>query len=81
MGHCFVSYDLPASSQGFTFTGTSGDRQAIMGDTLLLQGSAMLQVSSPHRAKLRLLQDGRLLTEAQSHSLNLVHLRTGSLPG
>ncbi len=68
-GHCFVSYDLIASSKGFTFTATSGPEQAIMGETLLLRGMATLYVSSPHPAKLRLLHNGRVIVEKQGREL------------
>lgn len=68
-GHCFVGYDLIASPRGFTFTGTSGAAQAIMGDTLVLQGSATLRVTSPHRARIRLLKDGQLIAEIKGTRL------------
>lgn len=62
-GHCFVGYNLPASPRGFTFTAESGGRQVMMGDTLELQDSAGLHITSPRRAKLRLLKDGRPVAE------------------
>jgi len=69
MGHCYVSYDLIGSPRGFTFTGASGTQEAIMGDTLTLQSEATLRVVSPHRAKLRLIKDGQLLTKTQGKEL------------
>ena len=68
-GHCFVSYDLVAPSRGFTFTGTSGQAEAMMGDTLLLQELATLQVASPHSARLRLLHNGRTVAETTGREL------------
>ncbi len=68
-GHCYVSYDLIGSPAGFTFIGTSGPNQVIMGDTLALQKEAVLQVSSPHKAKLRLIKDGQLLLETTDSQL------------
>jgi len=68
-GHCFVSYDLIASSRGFSFTATSGDQTVIMGDTLSLQEPATLQVSSPGRAKLRLLKDGQPVVQTEGQQL------------
>lgn len=62
-GHCFISNDLVASSRGFTFTAVSGGQQAMMGDDLQLNGEATLHVSSPRRAKLRLLKNGRLIQQ------------------
>jgi hypothetical protein len=68
-GHCFVSYDLVGSSRGFVFTATSGDGQVMMGDTLNLQSSANLLVSSPQPAKLRLIKDGRLVAQTEGRHL------------
>jgi hypothetical protein len=69
LGHCFVGYDLPASTRGFTFTGISGDNQVIMGDTLKLQKTATLSVSSPHRARLRLLKNGQVIAQTKGKVL------------
>jgi hypothetical protein len=68
-GHCFVGYDLIGSTCGFNFTAASADRQAMMGDTLVLQDQATLRVTSPLPAKLRLLKDGRPLVETQTAEL------------
>ncbi len=69
LGHCFASNDLVASSRGFSFTAASGNRQVIMGDSLLLQKSANLCISSPQPARLRLLKDGQLITETKGRRL------------
>lgn len=69
LGHCFVSYDLVASSRGFSFTGVSGSTQAMMGDTLPLKKTVTLQVASPHVAKLRLLRNGRVVAETSGREL------------
>jgi hypothetical protein len=68
-GRCFIGYDMIGSSRGFTFVGTSGDQQATMGDTLALNGAATLRVTSPERAELRLLQDGRVVAQATDTTL------------
>lgn len=77
LGHCFVSYDLLASSRGFSFSANSGAAQAIMGDTLPLQEAAIFQVASPLPARLRLLHNGRVVAETRGRELTL---RTGE-PG
>jgi hypothetical protein len=69
LGHCFVGYDLPASTRGFSFTGSSGGQQVIMGDTLTLQNTATLTVSSPRRARLRLLKDGQVIAQTSGKNL------------
>jgi len=68
-GHCFVGYDLPGSPRGFTFTAVSGSSRAIMGDTLTLQDTATLVITSPRRAWLRLLKDGRVVAQARGKRL------------
>ena len=68
-GHCYVSYDLIAAPHGFSFEATSGSQRAVMGDTLALQSTATLRVTSPHRARLRLIKDGKLLLEKKGKSL------------
>jgi hypothetical protein len=68
-GRCFVSYDLLASSRGFSFTGASSGAQAVMGDTLPLQDRATLAVASPHPARLRLLHNGRVVAETNGREL------------
>jgi hypothetical protein len=69
-GHCFVGYDLIAAPHGFSFSGRSGSQTAGMGDSLILEKEAVLQVRSPHPAKLRLLKDGRLVAQRQGCQLS-----------
>jgi hypothetical protein len=69
-GHCLVSYDLLGSARGFTFTAASGNHQAGMGDSLVLQDSATLEVNSPLPAKLRLIKDGRLMAQTTGRFLH-----------
>jgi hypothetical protein len=57
-GHCFVGYDLPASTKGFTFKAKGREQSAIMGDTLPAKGGVTLQAHLPRRAEIRLLKDG-----------------------
>jgi hypothetical protein len=69
LGHCFVSYDLVGSSRGFSFTAASHDQRAVMGETAILQSSTTLRISSPQRAKIRLIKDGRLIAKANAKEL------------
>lgn len=68
-GHCFVSNDLLASSRGFSFIGSSGGKQATMGDSLKLQEIVTLHIASPLPARLRLLRQGRLVAETTGREL------------
>lgn len=61
-GHCFVGYDLPASTRGFTFKAKGIGQSAIMGDTLPAKGGVTLQARLPQRAEIRLLKDGNQIS-------------------
>jgi PHP domain-containing protein len=58
-GHCFVGYDLPASTRGFIFKAKSLTQSAIMGDTLPAKGGVTLQAHVPRPAEIRMLKDGK----------------------
>jgi len=60
-GHCFVGYDLPASTCGFTFRAKGLERSAIMGDELPAKGGVTLQAHIPFPAEIRLIKDGKLI--------------------
>jgi len=64
-GHCFVGYDLPASTRGFRFTAQGKDHTAIMGDSIAARPAVTLQAWLPRRADIRLIHDGRLLRKAE----------------
>jgi len=58
-GHCFVAYELPGSTRGFTFKAKGLDQAAIMGDTLPAKGGVTLQAHIPTRAEIHLIKDGQ----------------------
>ncbi len=58
-GHCFVGYDLPGSTRGFTFKAKGLIQSAIMGDTLPVKGGVTLQAHLPARADIHLIKDGK----------------------
>ena len=60
-GHCFVAYDLPASTRGFTFTAQGRDVTAIMGDEITAAGGITFNIKLPQVADCRLLKDGKVL--------------------
>jgi len=60
-GHCFIGYDLPASTRGFTFKAKGLERSAIMGDEIPAKGGVTLQVYIPSSAETRLFKDGKLI--------------------
>ncbi|HXD10344.1 MAG TPA: CehA/McbA family metallohydrolase [Anaerolineales bacterium] len=58
-GHCFVAYDLPGPTRGFTFKARGLGQSAMMGDTLPAKGGVTLQAHIPTPAELRLIKDGQ----------------------
>ena len=60
-GHCFVGYDLPASTKGFTFTAQGRETTALMGDEIPAKGGVTLQLKLPAQAEMTLLKDGEVI--------------------
>lgn len=60
-GHCFVAYDLPASTRGFRFTAQGRDHNALMGDELPAAGGVTLKVKLPEIADCRLIRNGKII--------------------
>lgn len=60
-GHCFVAYDLPASTRGFRFSAQGATRRAIMGDEIELENGITLQAKLPQPADISLLKDGKVI--------------------
>ncbi len=58
-GHCFVAYDLPAQTRGFTFKARGLERSAIMGDEIPVKGGVTLHAHVPKQADIHLLKDGK----------------------
>lgn len=61
LGHAFIGYDLPASTRGFNFTAVGKNSSAGMGDDLVLENGATLQIRLPFPTECRLLKDGQLV--------------------
>ncbi|MEZ0394959.1 MAG: CehA/McbA family metallohydrolase [Anaerolineales bacterium] len=76
-GHCFIGYDLPASTRGFRFSAHGPEQNAIQGDEIALKNSVTLQVKIPGRAHLRLLQNGRVIKQAYAEALTHVAAEPG----
>jgi hypothetical protein len=60
-GHCFVGYDLPASTRGFTFKGKGVEQSVIMGDEIPSKRGVTLQAHLPRPAEIRLIKDGKTI--------------------
>ena len=57
-GHCFVAYDLPASTKGFRFRAKGLEHSAIMGDEIPAKGGVTLHTHLPAKADITLIKDG-----------------------
>ncbi len=60
-GHCFVGYDLPASTRGFTFNARGLEQSVIMGEEISAKRGVTLQAHLPKPAEIRLLKDGKTI--------------------
>jgi hypothetical protein len=76
-GRGFLGYERPAAIAGFAFSARSGGAEATMGETLALKSTVELRVRLPVPAQLRLLRDGRVVTESRGEQLTLL----SHLPG
>lgn len=60
-GRCFVGYDLPASTRGFTFKARGLEQAVIMGDEISSKRGVTLQAHLPQPAEIRLFKDGKVI--------------------
>lgn len=74
-GHCYVGYDLPASTRGFNFTAQGKDKNVIMGDELPAKGGVTLQAKLPVQAEIRLLKDGDMI-QVWKNQQSCTHITT-----
>ena len=69
LGHCFIGYDLPASTRGFRFSARGLDASAQMGGDLNSKGGVTIQVRLPMIAECVLLKDGKPIRTWHKHDL------------
>ena len=74
-GHCFVGYDLPAPTRGFTFTAQGFEKNVIMGDELPAKNGVTLQAKLPAQAEMRLLKDSQVI-QTWKNKLSFAHITT-----
>jgi len=68
-GRAFMAYDGLAPARGFTFAAEDADGLHLMGDILPAGGEVVLQATTPHRACLRLIQNGFCVAEQEGTRL------------
>jgi hypothetical protein len=69
LGHCFIGYDLPASTRGFGFLACGLESNAQMGDGLNSKGGVTFQIRLPMRTECVLLKDGKPVRTWRKHEL------------
>jgi hypothetical protein len=74
-GHCFVGYDLPASTKNFRFTAQGKDASVSIGDEIPAKGGVTLQARLPSEAEIRLLKDGDVI-QTWKNKLSCTHITT-----
>ena len=72
-GRCFVGFDLPAPSKGFTFKAQGREKNAIMGDEIPAKNGVTLQIRVPEAADCKLIKDGHVLKEWKKQQ-NCTHI-------
>jgi len=60
-GRCFVGYDLPASTRGFSFNARGRETSVMMGEEIPVKGGVTLQAHLSGPADIRLLKDGKII--------------------
>jgi hypothetical protein len=74
-GHCFIGYDLPASTRGFRFTAQGLEKTAVMGDELPAKNGVTLQAKLPSAAEIHLLKDGQVI-QKWKNKMSGTHITT-----
>ena len=71
-GHCFIVNNALGDGRGFRFRAKTEEGELIMGDRTTQGSSVRFEVSTPQKALIRLLRDGKViqssLTETMSHN-------------
>ena len=68
-GHCFIGYDLPASTRDFRFSAQGKEQNVLMGDEIQVNGAITLQAKLPQPAEIRLLKDGKVIKSLRGDTL------------
>jgi hypothetical protein len=76
-GSCFVTYDGIGDATGFRFTAHRGGSTATMGQEVTPDGEVALEVTSPLKAELRILRNGRVVSSTRGKLLRYVTAEDG----
>jgi hypothetical protein len=76
-GRVYVALEYFAEARGFSFTLSSGSREAVMGDDFRLEGPAKLRVDIPAVGKIRIMRSGALFLEREACTIEKDVAETG----
>ncbi len=77
-GHCFIGYDLPASTRGFKFSAQGSDSIANMGEHIILTNETlMLTAELPSPAMIKLIKNGNCIKEVYGKALTQITNEAG----
>jgi hypothetical protein len=76
-GHGFVGYERPSPVSGFTFWARSGNAEATMGESLQIDGTVELRLTTPAPARIRILRNGEIIAQTEGDRLTLVAHHAG----
>ena len=68
-GHCFIGYDLPFPTRGFTFTAHGLHQTAQMGDEIDCRAGVTFSIRLPMRTECTLLKDGKPIRTWRNHDV------------
>jgi hypothetical protein len=69
-GHCYIGYDLPASTRGFRFSANGQNETALMGDQIKGEGGITLQIKFPTSpTEAHLLKNGKIIQKTRNEAL------------
>jgi hypothetical protein len=77
-GNCFIGYDLPHSTRGFSFSAESGGKSVIMGETISIDNEVKFNISVPGNAAVRLIREGEIIRKWKNET---IFNHTDNLPG
>jgi hypothetical protein len=69
LGHCFIGYDLPAPTRGFSMIAHGMQQTAWMGDELDSKGGVTITIRLPRRTECLLLRNGKPVRTWRNHDL------------
>jgi hypothetical protein len=76
-GHCFIGYDLPASTRGFRFSALGSDFSVIMGEDVSLDEAVTLEAKFPSNAEIKLIKDGKCIKSLHGETFTYVTKEAG----